>query len=341
MEKLKIGIIGAGAIVETTHLPAILSLPETGVAWVYDKNETRSSMLSSMYGIPALTGASPDKALKDVDVCLLATPYGVRKPYIDRCRELGKALVIEKPFAFSEQEHKAYCQGFKEWAIAVNFQRRFYRSVAILNGIMQTRPFGRLRSLRFVQGNFTLKGGSGFISNVGLAGGGVIAESASHILDIMLFITGASKVRVTQKKCLHVAGLDYDTEFDSEFTTPDGLIPVSCAISTLRNLDNGLYLDFENALVSCDVSPDGAVFVRDRQSGRVELELQGEALAGNVASQPPAGSAGLQARRINEAFFIFWQQFAEGMLKQKPNATSAYSCLLTSAWLEGVYSTLK
>lgn len=332
MEKLKIGIIGAGAIVESNHLPAIMSLQQTDVAWIYDKNPARSGIVSSMYGIQALSGSTPEDALREVDICLLATPYGVRKPYIDSCRQQGKALVIEKPFAFSQQEHKSYCEGFPQWKIAVNFQRRYYRSAAILEKVIQNKSFGRLRSMRFVQGNFTLKGGSGFISNVQLAGGGVIAESASHILDIMLVITRAAGVRVTSQKSLHVKGLDYDSVFNSEITTPDGTIPVSCEITTLRNLDNGLYLDFENALVSCDLSPDAAVFVRSRDNGKIELTLDDEATAGEAA---------LQARRVNEAFFVFWQQFEQGMLQQTPNRTSAYSCILTSSWIEGIYSTMK
>jgi len=332
MKNFRIGIIGAGSIVEGNHIPAITSLQHAGIEWVYDKNAHRSSLVSKMYGIPSLADGKVEEALKQVDICLLATPYGTRRPYIDLCRKFSTAVVIEKPFAFSREEHVAHCEGFREWEIAVNFQRRFYRSVAILRQIIRSALFGTLRSVRFAQGNFTLKGGSGYLSNVELAGGGVIAESASHVLDIILGITGAKGIRLCDSRSLHLAGLDYDTVFDSRLATAEGEIPIYCEVSTLRNLSNGLFLDFEHALVSCDLSPDGMIFVRNRENNSVEYSVKGESLYEGLP---------LQATRINEAFLIFWQQFIDGMQKQEANQTSAYTSILTSCWLEEIYRKIK
>ena len=219
MEDLRIGIIGAGSIVEGNHLPAIMSLSQAKVMWIYDKNAMRCAFVSKMYGVPALAGSLSEQNLETVDICLLATPYGTRKPYIDLCRQHGKAIVIEKPFAFSKEEHLATCDGFSKWAIAVNFQRRFYRSVDTLAQVIRSGLLGALRSVRFVQGNFTLKGGSGYLSSAELAGGGVIAESASHILDIILSITAARSIQMLGLSSLYLDGLDYDTVFDSLITT--------------------------------------------------------------------------------------------------------------------------
>ena len=332
MDEYKIGIIGAGAIVEGNHLPAIFSLPDATISWIYDKSAGRSAMVSKMYGVPALTERPVEQALEDIDICLLATPYGTRKTYIDPCRKLGKAIVIEKPFAFTKEEHLAHCEGFRPWEIAVNFQRRYYRCVAVLKKIVESRMFGELRSVRFIQGNFTLKGGSGYLSSVELAGGGVIAESASHILDIILSITGATAVRIDKWKSLHLAGLDYDTVFDSLLSTAGGELPVHCEITTLRNLNNGLCLDFGNALLTCDLSPDGKIFVRNRQDNTVEFSLNSESQYEGLS---------LQATKINHAFLIFWQQFVEGMRQQSSNETSAYSSVLTSSWLGEIYKKMK
>jgi predicted dehydrogenase len=331
MNNFRIGIIGAGSIVEGNHLPALRSLPQTDIAWIYDKNASRAALLSKMYGIPALDGQPAEQAMEQVDTCLLATPYGTRQPYIDLCRRLGKAIVIEKPFAFSKQQHLAHCEGFAEWRIAINYQRRYYRSVAVIREIIASGIFGRLQSARFVQGHFTLKGGSGYLSSVELAGGGIIAESASHILDILLSVTGAKDIQLQQLRSLHVKGLEYDAVFDSEIITADNKLPVHCEISTLRNLANGLYLQFGNALISCDLSPDGKIFVRDQPGGPAHQTCF--SLSG--LSSPEELSR--QATAVNEAFLVFWQQFLEGMRQQKANGTSAYSSLLTSAWLGEIY----
>lgn len=332
MKDYRIGIIGAGGIVESNHLPAIAALSQAEFAWVYDKNASRSAMVSKMYGVPAIEEGAMDRAIGEVDICLLAIPYGTRKPYIDLCRRSGKAIVIEKPFAFTKEEHLATCEGFSDWAIAVNFQRRFYRSVDMLRKMNRLRPFGQLRSVRYLQGNFTLKGGSGYLSNASLAGGGVIAESASHILDIILLITAAKSVDLLGIRSLHRDGLDYDSIFDSLIGTEDAEIPVHCEISTLRNLANGLYLEFDNGLLTCDLSPDGKIFLRDKISNRIEYSLTGEC---------SYESSQYQANRINEAFLIFWQQFILGLQNKEVNLTSASSSVLTSLWLEGIYKKIK
>jgi predicted dehydrogenase len=328
MDKFKIGIIGAGSIVETNHIPAINALSDANIAWIYDRNPARMALVSKMYGIPSLPHGMAGEDLPDVDVCLLATPYGSRKPYIEACRQKGKALVIEKPFAFSKEEHLANCSGFRQWDIGVNFQRRYYHSVGVLRKIIRLNVFGRLKYIRFVQGNFTLKGGSGYLSNVALAGGGVIAESCSHILDIILAVTAAEDVKVIQLQSLHLAGLDYDTVFDSEIKMGNDEVAVRCEISTLRNLDNGLCLEFEHANVSCDLSPDGKIFIRD--AGKKQVEFV-------VAESPSYEGLSLQATRIGDAFLAFWRQFLLGLREQKANRTSAYSSLLTSSWIGDIY----
>jgi predicted dehydrogenase len=328
MSTYKIGIIGAGSIVENNHVPAIKASGGAIISWIYDKNPQRAELVSKMYGILALSGEWENEWLEQVDTCLLATPYGTRPPYIDACRKAGKALVVEKPFAFSREEHFRHCEGFRPWRIAVNFQRRYYRSVASLRKIIRQQVFGRLNAVRFVQGNFTLKGGAGYLSSAQLAGGGVIAESASHILDIILMITGAENVELSQLRSLRREGLDYDTNFESEITAADTTISVSCEISTLRNLENGLYLEFDDALVSCDLSPDGTIFVRDRASRTIEFALNDASLH---------QTSRLQASAVSQAFGIFWKQFLNGLDRQEPNQTSATSSLITSAWIGQIY----
>ena len=285
--------------------------------------------VSKMYGAPALHDQPIEKALEQVDICLIAIPYGVRKPFIECCKKWHKPLVVEKPFAFSKHEHASYCDGFDEWEIGVNFQRRFYQSVATLKKIMHTNIFGNLQGIKFSQGNFMLKGGSGYLSDTALSGGGVIAESAIHNLDIILFITGALDVSVGKIQSLHVSGLDYDTVFETEMMTAAGKIPVHCEITTLRNLDNGLQLQFENAVINCDLSPGGKIFIRKNEPGILQFSLLDE---------PGYEQLSLEATKVNEAFLVFWQQFISGLENKTANATSAYHSLLTSAWIEGIYT---
>ncbi len=331
MNKRKIGIIGAGSIVETNHLPAIKSVEDLEIAWIYDRNQRRTDLLSKMYGIGSCGEDTLQGAVAEVDICLLAIPYGVRKPYIDLCRQLEKSMVIEKPFAFSVEEHLSYCSGFKAWQISVNFQRRYYHSVMALREVIRSGIFGKLKAIRFTQGYFSLKGGSGYLSDASLSGGGVIAESAIHALDIILHITGASDVGLDSLKTISVRGIDYDSVFDSWLETGNSRIPVHCEISTLQNLDNGLELQFEQACLFSELSPDSEILVRGQGRHSPGFTLQGY----------DPGGANKGARRINEAFLSFWKQVAGAMQDEQVNPTSAAQCLLTTQWLEPIYQKIK
>src|SRR3989338_5938578 len=78
----KLGIIGAGKIVEDGHLPVLANLSEIKVNWVSDSNDERSKLLSKMYAVPYKPLDLAMKSLGDLDLCLIAVPLGARKSYI-------------------------------------------------------------------------------------------------------------------------------------------------------------------------------------------------------------------------------------------------------------------
>ncbi len=64
-KQYKIGVIGAGKIVENNHLPVLKNINNINVEWVYDTNSVRSKLLTSMYGVPSVSGADWEKASRN------------------------------------------------------------------------------------------------------------------------------------------------------------------------------------------------------------------------------------------------------------------------------------
>ena len=328
-KKFRVGIIGAGSIVENSHLPVLKNTKDISVSWVYDKNTQRSNLLSKMYKIPIVHEAVLENAMDEIDICLLTVPYGVRSKYIEACALKKKALYVEKPFAINLQEHQHYCSLFTPANLAVGFQRRYYKVVATLNSIINSGIFGELKTIKFKQGYFTLKGGSSYLAEAFLAGGGVIIESAIHSLDQILIATNAIAVKVLAIKCLSKKGIDYDTVFSSEITTLRGTIKIDCEISTLRNLENGLELHFENSILRCKLSAEPFVVVTEKNR------------AINLTIEQLTTDNCIAARSVNESFFIFWSEFIKSLNTQEENLTSAKSSLLTTSWIEQIYQNIK
>ena len=147
-------------------------------------------------------------------------------------------------------------------------------------------------------------------------------------LDLLLMVTSAKAVKLSGLQSIQREGIDFEAVFDSIFETETGTIPVHCEISRLRNLASGLFLEFEHALVSCDLTPDGKIVVHDSRGRRAAFSLTDESRIEELSAR---------ATMVNEAFHIFWEQFLLGVAEKKPNRTSAYQSLLTSSWIGEIY----
>lgn len=327
---LRIGIIGAGSIVENTHLPVLKSNGNISVAWIYDSNIERSKLVSTMYRIPVMQESMLEKGFDEIDICLLAIPYGARLKYIELCASKQLGLYVEKPFAKTIHEHQKYCSLFTPSNIAIGFQRRYYQIVSTLSSIINSGIVGELKAIKFRQGYFTIKGGGSYLSNAQLAGGGVIIESAIHALDQILLFTNAKSVKLLQIKSLHKKGIDYDTVFSSEIKTSRGVIHIDCEISTLQNLENILELHFENTVIKCRLSPE----VYLRAVGKTKKEI-------NFNIEPEITQNTKTALTVNESFHIFWDEFISALNTSSPNITSASTSLITTSWIEQIYQNIK
>jgi len=323
--EINIGIIGAGNIVESIHLPILLNIPGVNIKWIFDKDEKRSTLLSGMYSVDYITGDKLDEGIEEADLCLIAIPYGVRDAYIHKCAAYAKAVYIEKPFATTVAEHQAYCELFAPPDLAIGFQRRYYKCVNELQHIISGSLFGKVQAIYFNQGYFQLKGGTGFMSDARMSGGGVIIESAIHTLDQILQFTKASALNVEEVHSLSKSGIDYDTKFTSTLSYDGASFPVYSHVSSLRNLDNGIIIEFENKVVRLQPAANAVLYVKDANDKKfIELIL-------------PESEPGPRSTSVNDAFVRFWEDFINAIHSRQSNQTNAVNSMLTSTWIEKIY----
>ena len=101
---LRIGVIGAGTIVENIHLPVLANLPGVSVAWVADRSEDRAERLARAFAIDA----RPLSRTDDADILLVAIPMLGRDQWFEHAHRHGMALFVEKPFAVSLAQHDLF-----------------------------------------------------------------------------------------------------------------------------------------------------------------------------------------------------------------------------------------
>ena len=328
---MKIGIVGAGKIVEDAHLPVLRTLPDVSIAWISDQRAERRDLLSEMYRIPTITPEGALQQIQDVDVCLIAIPFGARRDYLERCIECDKAIYIEKPFARSEGEHAALMARLPVHKIAVGFQRREYHCAQTLHRIIDSGMFGELQSIQLTEANFTLScgGAQSFRTSASDAGGGITIESSIHSLDLIQYVTSAIDVKTHQVKAIVRDGIDYQVQCETRLRLPGNRdIPVSVFISRLKSLPDVFHFHFEHATVALPGKPQLPLLIKTRST---------EAGWHTIVPDEFVPAA---AYNINAAFVLFWERFLRGLEYAQPNLTSASTSVLTSRWVEQIYHSI-
>lgn len=323
---MHIGIIGAGQIVEDAHLPTLCARNDLTVAWVADAEAAKAKRLGQMFSIPAVEAETALDRLADVDMCLIAIPYGAREAYLSACAEHGLPTYVEKPLAREAIEHEALVRRFPEHRLAVGFQRRFYRSMVSLRHLLKSGVFGGPRSAAVCLQNYSLKSGGGrYITNSAIAGGGVVIEVGIHLLDLLVSLVCPARLRTLRVNALIEKGIDYHVESSHELDTPFGVIPVECRFSLLTRGDNSLSVDFETCSVSIGLAPDDEVTVWSRNRRHV-FDVR--------CLRAPSRYL---ARTPHEAFACAWDSFLTGATTGSDHELSAWRSLKTTEWVQAIY----
>jgi predicted dehydrogenase len=317
-----VGIVGAGDIVSKVHLPSLLATDGVDVAWVTDANAVRAKSMGAAFGVRSEPLPETLDQLPAADVTLLAIPFGVRDPYYQVLARRGTAVYVEKPFALTVDQHRLQCAMFPDHRLACGFQRRSWGPTLMLRDAIDSRLFGRLRAIRFGFGRRGAVGGGGYLSNVKLAGGGMLFESAIHGVDAILFLAGAVSVRVPEAAMILEEGFDLHTTArlairDAQGNSVEGELTISCLEDTTQRLD----CVFDNATVCYSLFSEGAVEVKP-VSGKSRYLLTG-------AAPYPLTSY--------ETTHRHWRLFLEGIEAGVPNWTSASQSILTTEVIEQLY----
>ena len=186
-----VGIVGCGAIASIAHLPALrgLGVPIVGAA---DLDASRREAVAARFSIERRY-ASFDELVADpaVDVVAVCVPPQAHVEVALAALAAGKHVLVEKPVALDLEEAERLRAATAESGrlVAVGFNSRFHRRVRAARDLLAAGALGRLELARTIMSNPPPDPGLGWRSSPGL-GGGVLADLASHHLDLWRFFAG-------------------------------------------------------------------------------------------------------------------------------------------------------
>jgi len=190
--KVRLGIIGCGAVVEQRHLPATAKVSSLEVAALADIQIDRANALADEYNIPF---ATQDYAnlLGKVDAVLIALPHELHAPVSIEFLKQGVHVLCEKPMATSvaegEQMLEAACQGRAK--LAIGLVRRFFDNSRFIKHAIDAGLLGQVKRFEIEDSvSFDQYAASSFFVRPEAAGSGLLFDTGVHVLDLVLWWFG-------------------------------------------------------------------------------------------------------------------------------------------------------
>lgn len=326
---IRVGIVGAGTIATTAHLPVLQAMPDVEIAWITDVDERAAAEVARNCAAPLASLSDGIEGLPPCDIALLAIPLGARGGYFEHFARCGAAVLAEKPLAVDACQHAAVTARFASWQLSVGYQRRYYASTTLVRSLIQSGVLGALKQIRVSEGGRVLRTGGtgGYQDSPTSEGGGVARSLGCHSLDLAFWVTQASGFDVVERDVVWDDETDRRAHAKIVLQGVGGVPGRDCSLDwTVSWLDgqlNTYQFDFELAVIRCSVAP----------AGHVQLFAAGLLLS---TLHAPAGHGAVTSA---QAFYLEWRDALTSLITKAETMLSAASSWNTAAVLDEVLRT--
>jgi predicted dehydrogenase len=188
-DKLRIAILGCGAITKSRHLPAVLAHPDVRLDALVDIDLERAAALARLNNVQCRVTPDYRSVLGEVDAIINALPNHLHAPVVIDTLNAGMHVLCEKPLAITSADARACCElaAQKNLVLAVGMNRRFQPGTLILRSVLEEGLLGKLQGYDCQYGgSYDWETTSGFYFSKTKAGGGVLIDYGVHLLDTLV-----------------------------------------------------------------------------------------------------------------------------------------------------------
>jgi len=246
---LRLALIGCGAIAEQMHLPVLAGHEGIKLAALVDRDEKRARKLAEGYGVQSVLRDADELSADDFDAAIIATPPFHHAPASIALMRRGIHVLVEKPMALNLAEAEEICRvaDETETSLAIGYFRRFYPSIRLLKGMIDAQQWGRTLSFA-AEGGGTYSWAAATLGNMrrDLAGGGVLIDYGSHMLDLLFYLFDAP-AEVLDYCDNSLGGIEADCSLKLRLAHGGRPIEGSVDLARTRELGNLIRVECERA----------------------------------------------------------------------------------------------
>jgi len=195
-ETVKLGLIGCGGIMHW-HVGNYKQIKQVKIAALTDTDPKRLATMVEKHpqlkGVPTFSDYKQMLKQSDLDAVVIATPHTLHYGQIMTCLGAGLNVLCEKPMVCSVADAKRVMKRAEQAGkvMMISYQRHFSPAFRLAKKLIAEGKIGRPIFISALQAQEWLRGTKGtWRQQVALSGGGQLNDSGSHLVDIMLWVTG-------------------------------------------------------------------------------------------------------------------------------------------------------
>jgi len=190
-DPVRIGVVGAGAIAQLTHLPVLSKMRGVELVAVCDNDRPKARALADRFGIPDVHTDIEDLLQEtQLHAIVIATPNHLHEPHVLSAIAAGLDVLVERPLALTargvEKLVNAANRAGRKVQVANNY--RFRSDVQALAGFLRGGELGKLTGIR--AGAYHHRSAHhGWRQRRVEAGGGAFFDYGMPLLDLALWLS--------------------------------------------------------------------------------------------------------------------------------------------------------
>ncbi|MEP7000589.1 MAG: Gfo/Idh/MocA family oxidoreductase [bacterium] len=192
-DPVRIGVVGAGAIAQLTHLPVLSKMRGATLVAICDNDRPKARALADRFDIPDVYTDIGDLLEADgLQAIVVATPNHLHEPHVLSAIAAGGDVLVERPLSLTakgvERIVNAAARAGRKIAVANN--HRFRSDVQALAGFLRGGELGKLTGIRAGAYNHK-RAEAGWRGRRVESGGGSFFDYGLPLLDLALWLSDA------------------------------------------------------------------------------------------------------------------------------------------------------
>src|SRR5919206_2032678 len=193
-ERLRVGIVGGGAITQVAHLPVLKKMRGVEVQAICDTDLPKARALATRFGVKdAFDDIEELLRFESLDAVVICSPNHLHESHILAALSANLHVLVEKPLTMTAASAQRIIKATekRDRVVMVGMNHRYRPDVQIVRSFVQSGELGKVESVRgswhvFRPGRAQL----GWRQRRDQAGGGAMLDLGLSILDLGLWLGG-------------------------------------------------------------------------------------------------------------------------------------------------------